>query len=149
MAARPNPFLLGPDVMQTLAHLSSADQADGPFDPEIIALVRARTLQLLGGRFGKTPCRAIAAQSPALASKVASLENWYASRAFSPRERAALLWAEDIVYAPADGVPDMSYESAARDFRPDELWALTVAIVFTCAWAQMAKVFRTADITLC
>jgi alkylhydroperoxidase family enzyme len=70
------------------------------------------------------------------------MSDWYTSRLFSPRERAALLWAESVSFATADDVTDTVYAEAARHFPADELWALTVAIVSITSWARIARTFR-------
>jgi alkylhydroperoxidase family enzyme len=141
---RLDPFEHGAESMQALAAFGSFPRAS-KLEADIIPLAKARTLQLTGGRYGESECKRMGEGNPALAAKIARLADWYTSRAFSERERAALLWTEDVVYATHRGVPDMSYAEAARVFPPDELWAITVTVASECTRAQIAQTFRIAE----
>lgn len=115
-------------------------------DPNLIELVQARVLQLIGGAFVERQKRAIAEAHPDLGRKIACLPDWYTSRAFSAREKAALKWAEDIVYTSSGGLSDIAYTGAAKMFTPAELWALAIAVAATSAWTQIAQAFH-LDVT--
>jgi alkylhydroperoxidase family enzyme len=141
---RLDPFDIGASAMKALVLFGGSGHSK-VLDPHLIELVKARTLQLTGGRYGEAQCKRIAERTPSLATRIACLQDWYTSREFSTGERAALLWAEDVVYATTRGIPDLSYMDAAREFPPDELWALTVTIVSMCAWAQIAQAFHITE----
>lgn len=143
---RLNPFDTVPEAMKALVVFSGSHGRT--VEPELIELTKARVLQILGGRYGDQQCKAIAGRTAGLAAKIACLSDWYTSRAFSSRERAALLWVEDVVYAPSHGVSDISYAGVKGEYSPDELWELTVTIVSTCAWVQIAKVFQLTEAIL-
>lgn len=141
MMNRLDPFAIGAEAMKALVLFGGCGHARD-LEPAIVDLVKARTLQLTADRYGQAQCRKIADRNPALAVKISALQDWYTSREFTARERAALLWAEDVVYATHRGVPDPSYADAAREFPPDELWAITVTVASMCAWAQIAQAFQ-------
>lgn len=141
MQERLNPFEIGSEALKALVLFGGCGHARD-LDPSIIDLVKARTLQLTADEYGQAQCRRIADRNPSLADKVAVLQDWYTSRDFSPRERAALLWAEDIVYATHRGVPDRSYAEASREFPPDELWAIAVTVTSMCAWGRIVQTFH-------
>lgn len=67
---------------------------------------------------------------------------WRETPFFTPRERAALAWAETVT-AIARGVPDEAFAEARRHFTEAELLTLTMAIVTINGWNRLAIAFRT------
>jgi AhpD family alkylhydroperoxidase len=61
---------------------------------------------------------------------------------FSPRERAALAWAESVTKVAETGVPDADYEAAAAEFNDKELADLTYAIGLMNAFNRFGIAFR-------
>lgn len=61
---------------------------------------------------------------------------------FSPRERVALAWAENITRVWETGVPDNEYEIAAAEFTEKELADLTYAIALMNAFNRLGVTFR-------
>ncbi len=61
---------------------------------------------------------------------------------FSPRERAALRWAETVTRVADTHVPDADYQAAAAEFGPKELADLTIAIALMNAYNRLAISFR-------
>ena len=61
---------------------------------------------------------------------------------FSPRERAALQWAEALTLIPQTGAPDPDYQAAAAQFNEKELVDLTIAISLMNAYNRIAIGFR-------
>lgn len=56
---------------------------------------------------------------------------WREAPAFTPRERAALAWAEAVTLVAETHVPDDVYEAARTEFSEQELVDLTMALVAT------------------
>jgi AhpD family alkylhydroperoxidase len=68
---------------------------------------------------------------------------WHESRdVFSPRERAALAWAETVTRVSETGVPDADYEAATAEFNDKELADLTYAIGLMNAFNRLGISFR-------
>jgi AhpD family alkylhydroperoxidase len=68
---------------------------------------------------------------------------WHESGAlFSPRERAALAWAETVTLVAETGVPDDDYDAAAAEFNDKELADLTYAIGLMNAFNRFGVAFR-------
>jgi AhpD family alkylhydroperoxidase len=67
---------------------------------------------------------------------------WHETELFSPRERAALAYAESITRVAETHVPDEDYNNAARHFNELELVDLTLIISTMSAWTRMAISFR-------
>lgn len=62
---------------------------------------------------------------------------------FSPRERAALAWAETVTRVAETGVPDVDYEAATAEFNDKELADLTYAIGLMNVFNRLGISFRT------
>jgi len=63
---------------------------------------------------------------------------WKEAPVYSPRERAAIAWCEALTLLPQTGTPDDVYEDVAREFTPEEVVALTLAIVAINGWNRFA-----------
>ena len=66
---------------------------------------------------------------------------WRESPLFSPRERAALAWTEQLTQLPAHGVTDADYAAVRAHFSEAELAALSFAIVAINGWNRLAVGF--------
>lgn len=70
------------------------------------------------------------------------LSAWRETRFFSPRERAALAWAEAVTQLGGHGVPDAVYDEARAQFDEKALVDLTLAVVAINGWNRLAIPFR-------
>jgi len=61
---------------------------------------------------------------------------------FTPRERAALAWAETVTRVSETGAPDADYAAAAAEFSDVELADLTYAIGLMNAFNRFGVSFR-------
>jgi AhpD family alkylhydroperoxidase len=61
---------------------------------------------------------------------------------FSPRERAALAWAETVTRVSETHVPDADYEAARAEFSDKDLVDLTYAIGLMGAFNRLGIAFR-------
>lgn len=67
---------------------------------------------------------------------------WRESTLFSPRERAALAWAESLTQLSAQGAPDDLYERVRTQFSEKELSDLTFQVMAINAWNRVNVGFR-------
>ncbi len=67
---------------------------------------------------------------------------WRESTLFSPRDRAALAWAESLTQLSAQGVPDDLYERVRTQFSEKELSDLTFQVMAINAWNRVNVGFR-------
>ncbi len=67
---------------------------------------------------------------------------WRESTLFSPRERAALAWAESLTQLSAQGGPDDLYERVRTQFSEKELSDLTFQVMAINAWNRVNVGFR-------
>jgi AhpD family alkylhydroperoxidase len=67
---------------------------------------------------------------------------------FTPRERAALAWAEAVTWVAGDQVPDEAFLAAQEEFSDKELADLTLAIGLINVYNRMAISFRRGPASL-
>jgi AhpD family alkylhydroperoxidase len=67
---------------------------------------------------------------------------WREAPCFSDRERAALEWCESLTLLRQTGAPDDVYRAVDAVFDPEEIVALTLAIVAINGWNRFAVGLR-------
>ena len=70
------------------------------------------------------------------------LAAWPETPYYSPRERAALAWADAVTRIGETHAPDDVYRELTRHFREDEIVALTFALVAINGWNRLMIGFR-------
>ncbi len=70
------------------------------------------------------------------------LSAWRESPFYTDRERAALEWAEAVTLISESHVPDDVYARASKQFSPEELVNLSVAVATINSWNRLAIPFR-------
>jgi AhpD family alkylhydroperoxidase len=65
------------------------------------------------------------------------LDAWHESHLYSPRERAALAWAESLTKIADTHAPDDVYRDARRQFSEKELTDLSIGIGMINAWNRL------------
>jgi len=68
---------------------------------------------------------------------------WRETDLYSPREKAALAWAEAVTELKDREVPNEVYELAKKEFSDEELVDLTLAITTINTWNRFNVAFRT------
>jgi len=74
--------------------------------------------------------------------RIYMLSAWRESPFYSDRERAALEWAEALTLISEGHVPDDVYARASKQFSPEELVNLSVAVATINSWNRLAIPFR-------
>jgi AhpD family alkylhydroperoxidase len=112
-------------------------------EPGLLELVRIRASQLNGcGPCLQVHTRAALAKGER-ASRIFELSDWESSPNFTPRERAALRWAEAVTRVSEGHVPEEVYRLALEQFAEKELVDLTLAVVAINGWNRLNIAFRT------
>ena len=70
------------------------------------------------------------------------LAAWRESSCYDARARLALAWCEDLTLISRQGAPDAVYEGLEQTFSPQEIVALTLAIVAINGWNRLAISMR-------
>ncbi|HET6548758.1 MAG TPA: carboxymuconolactone decarboxylase family protein, partial [Solirubrobacter sp.] len=71
------------------------------------------------------------------------LAAWREAPFYTSRERAALAWCEALTLLPQTGAPDDVYAAVEAHFSPEEIAALTFAVVAFNGWNRLAVGLRT------
>lgn len=74
--------------------------------------------------------------------RIYMMNAWRESTLYSPRERAALAWAESVTMITDGHVPDSIYTAAQREFSDQELIDLTLATIAINSYNRMNITFR-------
>ncbi len=117
-----------PRAVQAMLGVEAAVHAS-TLEPELLELVKIRASQL--NRCGycldmHTKDAAAIGVAPQRLHLVAA---WTEAPVYSERERAALAWCEYLTLMASPGGPDDPYDLVAAEFDPDEIVALTLAVV--------------------
>jgi AhpD family alkylhydroperoxidase len=137
MAQRLNPFTVAPDGVAALAGVESYLEKCG-LDHKLTALVQTRVSQINGCAYCLHMHTERARNLGESEARLHLLDAWHESNLYSPRERAALAWAESLTNIAATHAPDHVYEEAQRHFSEKELADLSIAIAMINAWNRLA-----------
>jgi AhpD family alkylhydroperoxidase len=134
---RVNPFTVAPDGLAVLRGVESYIQKCG-LDHKLIALVKTRVSQINGCAYCLHMHTEEARKLGESEVRLYLLNAWRESTLYSPRERAALAWAESLTDIAASHAPDDVYEGAQRHFSEKELADLSIVIAMINAWNRLA-----------
>jgi AhpD family alkylhydroperoxidase len=112
------------------------------FDPKLLTLVKVRVSQMNGCAYCLHLHRHEALKLGETEDRLLLLDAWHESQLYSPRERAALAWAESLTRIAKTHAPDTVYEEARSVFSEDELLNLSIGIAMINAWNRLAIGFR-------
>lgn len=119
----------------------------GSLPKELVDLVYLRISQINGCAFCIDMHSRDLIKSGLAAEKLVLVPVWQdAGALFSPRERAALAWAESVTRVSETGVPDADYAAAAAEFSDVELADLTYAIGLMNAFNRFGIAFRSTPV---
>lgn len=135
------PFETAPEAREALRGLEKY-LARASLPRELSELVKLRVSMLNGCAFCVnmhwTNLRA-AGESE---QRLYSLAAWREQSGYSPRERAALAWAESLTHVAETGVPDAAFAEVSAHFSRKEIADLSYAIAVINAWNRLCVAFR-------
>lgn len=130
-----------PEITGPMRELTAASKA-GALEPLLLELVKVRASQLNGCahclEMHTKDARAMGESD----DRLHLVAVWREAPCFSDRERAALLWCEELTLLSEHEVSDELYEEVRGQFTEDELCRLTLAIVVINSWNRFAVAFR-------
>ncbi len=139
MPQRINYRSVAPHVDEAMAHLGTPSS----LDIQLIELVNIRASQVNGCAFCLSVHVPNGRKTGLTAAQIDLIAVWReAGDIFSPRERAALAWAESLTLLPQSQAPDELYEEVRGHFSEQETVELTWAIVTINVWNRMAVSMR-------
>jgi AhpD family alkylhydroperoxidase len=137
MHQRLNPYAVAPEGVKALLGVENYLQACG-LDHKLIALVHTRVSQINGCAYCLHMHTEEARKLGESDMRLHLLDAWHESHLYSPRERAALAWAEALTNIAATHAPDDVYEEARAQFSEKELADLSIVIAMINAWNRLA-----------
>ena len=131
---------IAPDAYDLVLALGQLAAKAG-LDKQLLELVKLRSSQINGCAFCVQHHVLLSERIGVPVDKLHLVAVWREAPIFSPRERAALAWAEALTFLP-DGVSDEVYAQAAREFSETELTYLTSAVASINVWNRFGAAFR-------
>jgi AhpD family alkylhydroperoxidase len=137
MTQRINPVLVAPDGLKALQGVEHYLDA-GPLDRKLALLVKIRVSQINGCEYCLHMHTEDARKLGESAERIFLLDAWHESAMFTPKERAALAWAETLTDIRHTRAPDDVYNEARGHFSERELADLSIVIAMINAWNRLA-----------
>jgi AhpD family alkylhydroperoxidase len=131
---------LAPAAYQGLLQVSRYLSACG-LERGLQELVKTRVSQLNGCGFCLDMHATAALQEGESQRRLNLLPAWREAAVFSPRERAALAWAEALTELPRHRVDEALYLATRQHFSEQELVDLTYVISLIGAWNRLGVAF--------
>jgi AhpD family alkylhydroperoxidase len=133
---------LAPEAYRSLVAVGHSLRTATSLDAVLLGLVDLRASQLnrCGFCIGMHTQELKHANEPD--SRINAVANWRESNAFTPRERAALAWTEEITNIQDGHASDEAYAAVSEFFKDKDLVDLTFAIATINAWNRLAIAFR-------
>ncbi len=134
---------LAPEAYKALQALGHQLRTQTSLDAVLLGLIDLRASQMnrCGFCIGMHTQELKHANEPE--SRINAVANWRESDAFTPRERAALAWTEEITNIQEGHASDEAYAAVSEFFKDKELVDLTFAIATINAWNRLGIAFRT------
>jgi AhpD family alkylhydroperoxidase len=121
--------------LEEAVHTSTLDAA-------MLELVKIRASQLNGCGYCLDMHTKDAAAIGVEEQRMHLVAAWREAPCYSPRERAALAWCESLTMLSSSDVPDELFERLEDQFSPEEIVALTLAVVAINGWNRFAVALR-------
>ena len=141
MAPRLNYGQLAPEGVKAISALNRYVEHCG-LEPLLLELVKMRASQINGCAYcidmHSKDARALGESE----QRLYALSAWRETPFYSPRERAALLWTEELTRLSETHADDAIYEEVRQHFSDAEMVNLTLAIVVINSWNRLAVGFR-------
>ncbi|MCE1250857.1 MAG: carboxymuconolactone decarboxylase family protein [Comamonadaceae bacterium] len=130
-----------PAAFQAMLGLEQYSRSSG-LEHSLLELVKTRVSQINGCAFCLDMHTKDARVAGETEQRLYLLSAWRETELFSPREQAALAWAEAVTQLGAHGVPDAVYAQAQAAFGDKALVDLTLAVIAINGWNRLAIPFR-------
>lgn len=130
-----------PEASAALRALGAAVEKSG-LDKDLIELLKIRASQMNGCAFCTQFHLNHARRLQVPGEKLDLVAVWHDSPIYSPRERAALEWTEQLTEMPRGGATQPAYAALQDQFSTSEIAFLTAAIANINAWNRIAAGLR-------
>ena len=130
-----------PAAVKAMSGLEAAVH-ESTLEPELLELVKLRASQLNGCGYCVDMHTKDAEAIAVVAQRLHLVVVWREAPVYYERERAALAWCEALTLLPQTAAPDDVYAEVEKTFSPEEVVALTLAIVTINGWNRFAVGLR-------
>ncbi len=130
-----------PEAITAMGELEKTVHASS-LEAELLELVKIRASQINGCGYCLDMHTKDAAAIGVTDQRLHLVAAWAEAPVYSVRERAALAWCEALTLLPSSGAPDDVYAQLAAEFSPEEIVALTLAVVAINGWNRFAVGLR-------
>lgn len=141
MEPRIDYYSAAPDLMNAMLALEKAVTGAG-LEKSLIELVKTRASQINGCAFCIDMHTRDAMKGGETATRLFLLDAWREAPLYTPRERAALAWAEALTRIAETHAPDADWAALAAHFSEREIVALSLLIATINGWNRLAIGFR-------
>ena len=141
MEARIDYTKAAPAVLKAMYALQATVNASG-LEPSLQELIKLRVSQINGCAFCIDMHFREATAKGEKPERLYLLDAWREAPVYTPRERAALAWAEAVTLVSQTHVPDDVFREAREHFDESELVNLTLAVVAINGWNRFSIGFR-------
>ena len=141
MAARIRWLQVAPEAYKALSTLESY-AANSSVEKPLVELIKLRVSQINGCAYCIDMHWKDLRAGGETEQRLYGLDAWEESPYYTPRERAALEWAEAVTTLGHERVSDRVYDVARSQFNERELVDLTMAIVAINGWNRLGIAFR-------
>ncbi len=141
MTTRLDAARVAPGAAKVMLELERYVRSSG-LEPALVELVKLRASYLNGCAYCVDMHTKDARAAGESEQRLYAVPVWRETPFFTPRERAALAWAESVTDLARSGVPDDVYRQARAEFSESELVDLTMAVVAINGWNRLAVSFR-------
>lgn len=132
-----------PEAFKAMLHLEQQIHHLG-LEESLLELVKSRASQINGCAWCLEMHTKDARAQGETEQRLYLLPAWRDAHCYTPRERAALAWTEEVTrVADTQEVSDAAWEEAHRQFSDKELVDLTLAIIAINGWNRFNIAFRT------
>lgn len=137
MTARTDYWTVAPDLMDTMLNMEKVAAGSG-LEYSLYELIKTRVSQINGCAYCLHMHTRDARKAGEREERLYLLSAWRESSYFTPRERAALAWAECITLVSEKGAPQEVWEEVCQHFDERERVALMLAISTINSWNRFA-----------
>ena len=124
------------------AMLSLSSEVEAAVERPLFELIKIRASQINGCAYCLDMHTKDARRAGETEQRIYALSAWRETPFFTDRERAALEWTESLTRVAETHVPDDVYARVSRQFKEEEIVALTFAVVVINSWNRLAISLR-------
>ena len=124
------------------AMLNLSSEVEAAIERPLFELIKIRASQINGCAYCLDMHTKDARRAGETEQRIYALSAWRETPFFTDRERAALEWTEALTRVAETHVPDEVFDRVSRQFKEEEIVALTFGVVVINSWNRLAISLR-------